>query len=152
MNTCNRYAICLNTFGSFECTCKPGFSGNGSHCVDIDECLIFDNADEVLCNNTGKCINTVGYYRCKCQNGYTNPEMSNGCIGNDFRSFNNFLVNNHYLPQILMNAYTKIVCPNLTSITIYATDLACAAIYQEALYANVLKDLNLMMQIIIALV
>ena len=30
---CNADAICHNTEGSFTCTCKPGYSWNGSSCV-----------------------------------------------------------------------------------------------------------------------
>ena len=26
-------ANCRNTYGSFECVCKLGFTGNGSHCI-----------------------------------------------------------------------------------------------------------------------
>ena len=29
---------CINTVGSYECVCENGYAGNGSHCVDINEC------------------------------------------------------------------------------------------------------------------
>jgi len=29
---CDENATCSNTDGSFSCTCRPGFSGNGSFC------------------------------------------------------------------------------------------------------------------------
>ena len=29
----NANAVCKNTEGSFECTCKPGYSGNGVNCT-----------------------------------------------------------------------------------------------------------------------
>ena len=32
-NSCNVHADCLNTFGSYECTCKTGFSGDGRSCL-----------------------------------------------------------------------------------------------------------------------
>ena len=33
VNNCNANADCNNTEGSFECTCKPGYSGNGVDCT-----------------------------------------------------------------------------------------------------------------------
>ena len=32
MHNCHIYANCANTIGSFTCSCKPGFSGNGTFC------------------------------------------------------------------------------------------------------------------------
>ena len=29
---CSEYAECVNTEGSFECVCKPGFTGDGITC------------------------------------------------------------------------------------------------------------------------
>jgi len=29
---CSRDATCTNAPGSYKCTCKPGYSGNGFHC------------------------------------------------------------------------------------------------------------------------
>ena len=29
---CSEYAKCVNTEGSFECVCKPGFTGDGVTC------------------------------------------------------------------------------------------------------------------------
>ena len=31
-HTCHEKATCQNTPGSFSCTCKPGYSGNGAFC------------------------------------------------------------------------------------------------------------------------
>ena len=31
-NNCSNNAICINTKGSFNCSCKPGYSGNGHDC------------------------------------------------------------------------------------------------------------------------
>ena len=32
VDNCNDNADCINTDGSYRCSCKPGFSGDGSSC------------------------------------------------------------------------------------------------------------------------
>lgn len=50
-----------------KCVCKPGFTGNGLVCSDVDECVTakgcpyYEHAD---------CINTLGSYHCKCRKGF----------------------------------------------------------------------------------
>lgn len=34
-DNCHAAATCTNTKGSFGCTCKPGYSGNGVNCVGM---------------------------------------------------------------------------------------------------------------------
>ena len=36
-HNCDANAICSNTIGSFVCTCKPGYSGNGVKCTGETE-------------------------------------------------------------------------------------------------------------------
>ncbi|XP_035689588.1 fibrillin-2-like [Branchiostoma floridae] len=56
---------CVNTLGSYRCTCWNGYRLSGSKsCVDIDECS--RNTDGCQHN----CVNTYGSYRCTCRNGY----------------------------------------------------------------------------------
>ena len=35
---CHANATCANTVGSNKCTCKPGFNGNGTHCIGKQLC------------------------------------------------------------------------------------------------------------------
>ncbi|CBY36887.1 unnamed protein product [Oikopleura dioica] len=57
---------CVNTEGSFHCTCENGYHllSDGFTCIDDDECL--NETDE--CSQ--KCINTDGSYDCSCNQGY----------------------------------------------------------------------------------
>ena len=32
-NTCHENAQCINTEGSFTCSCKPGYTGDGVNCT-----------------------------------------------------------------------------------------------------------------------
>ncbi|XP_069465362.1 hemicentin-2 isoform X1 [Ambystoma mexicanum] len=49
---------CLNTLGSYQCACDPGYQLAGKRCTDIDEC-----AREV-CPAQQQCKNTPGGYLC----------------------------------------------------------------------------------------
>lgn len=58
---------CMNTEGSFFCQCPRGYSADedGSHCVDVDECL-----DPSVCAS-GLCSNFAGGFSCgSCPDGY----------------------------------------------------------------------------------
>ena len=56
----------MNTEGSYECDCPPGYDGDGWTCDDIDEC----NATNHNCSNYANCINDIGSYRCNCLSGF----------------------------------------------------------------------------------
>lgn len=32
-NRCSIHAECINTIGSYECECRPGYQGNGINCT-----------------------------------------------------------------------------------------------------------------------
>ncbi|XP_023819492.2 uncharacterized protein LOC101155537 isoform X2 [Oryzias latipes] len=63
---CHPNATCLNTIGSYSCTCKREFTGNGSYCMDIDECKISN-----ICHSRALCTNLIGGFICSCQFGFT---------------------------------------------------------------------------------
>ena len=55
-------ANCNDTFGSFNCSCDPGFTGDGLKCTDVDECEM--NLHD--CHVHGTCVNTDGSFNCLC--------------------------------------------------------------------------------------
>lgn len=59
-------ATCVNTPGSFQCTCGSGYrlKIDGVTCEDINECA----ERSVTCEQ--QCVNTNGTYRCDCYEGY----------------------------------------------------------------------------------
>ncbi|KAH9523872.1 hypothetical protein Btru_047284, partial [Bulinus truncatus] len=53
---------CINTVGSYNCTCFSGYQLVNGTCQDINECSL------KMCPQD--CINTVGSYNCTCFSGY----------------------------------------------------------------------------------
>ncbi|RXN22124.1 pro-epidermal growth factor-like protein [Labeo rohita] len=65
-------AECVNTAGGYFCQCKTGFSGDGHHCMDIDECRLVMHS----CDENAECLNAVGKYQCRCRPGFTGTGFS----------------------------------------------------------------------------
>uniref|UniRef100_A0A673CC44 Nidogen 1b n=1 Tax=Sphaeramia orbicularis TaxID=375764 RepID=A0A673CC44_9TELE len=58
-------ALCRYTGGSsFDCSCLPGFEGDGRTCRDVDEC------HQDRCHRDAICTNTQGSYTCQCRPGF----------------------------------------------------------------------------------
>ena len=75
-HNCHASAVCSDTFGSFECDCLNGFTGDGTSCVDTDECLT-----DGFCGDNSICINIIGGANCVCEDGYTDSD--GGCTDID---------------------------------------------------------------------
>lgn len=108
---CSNNADCHNTMGSYRCTCKDGFSGDGFYCsghtrntplhyilnyiVDfevIHECIlcsrtVFATADSDECAENGNlcesghCLNLPGGFRCECDMGFIPTPDGKACDG-----------------------------------------------------------------------
>ena len=61
---CDKNAECVDTAGSYECTCSSGYTGDGHTCLDIDECL----SDP--CDENATCTNNNGSFSCHCHTGF----------------------------------------------------------------------------------
>uniref|UniRef100_A0A3Q1FLS7 EGF-like domain-containing protein n=1 Tax=Acanthochromis polyacanthus TaxID=80966 RepID=A0A3Q1FLS7_9TELE len=63
---CHPLARCWNTPGSYLCQCPTGFTGNGSWCKDVDECVALPTP----CHPLAQCHNTPGSFVCVCKEGF----------------------------------------------------------------------------------
>ncbi|KAM8851962.1 mucin-like protein [Synchiropus picturatus] len=70
---CHKDAVCTSTKQNYTCTCKPGYTGDGHTCGDIDECL-----DLSTCPNAKfECVNKPGSVECACR--YQDTKDTDGC-------------------------------------------------------------------------
>ncbi|KAK2087253.1 hypothetical protein P7K49_033160 [Saguinus oedipus] len=68
---------CVNTPGSFECNCFPGYKSGFmmmKECLDVDECA----RDPLLCRG-GTCTNMDGSYKCQCPPGHELTAEGTAC-------------------------------------------------------------------------
>ncbi|EKX50295.1 hypothetical protein GUITHDRAFT_104106 [Guillardia theta CCMP2712] len=65
-DNCATHASCIDTYSSFECSCKPGYVGSGTVCEDEDECV----TQTGLCDAARTCVNTEGSFECLCKEGF----------------------------------------------------------------------------------
>ena len=75
---CHAEAVCINTVGSYNCSCGEGWLGDGKQCSDEDECL----RSPPVCHSDATCTNAVGSFSCSCKQGF----VGNGqeCAGGSF--------------------------------------------------------------------
>ena len=66
-NPCDTNAQCDDTVGSFTCTCKAGYTGDGTSCSNVDECSLGTHT----CHTNAECADTDGSHECTCKAGYT---------------------------------------------------------------------------------
>ncbi|XP_020835582.1 adhesion G protein-coupled receptor E5 isoform X2 [Phascolarctos cinereus] len=77
---CGKDADCVNTDGSYHCTCVPGYAfpsgeetfrnATMNNCQDVNECAPSMN---ISCGQNADCVNTNGGYHCACNPGYALP-------------------------------------------------------------------------------
>ncbi|XP_028397955.1 uncharacterized protein LOC114521651 [Dendronephthya gigantea] len=59
---------CVNTKGSYRCTCRAGYylMSDNRNCKDINECISNPNS----CGANTRCVNNPGSYTCPCLSGF----------------------------------------------------------------------------------
>ena len=78
---CSAFATCADTFGSYNCTCDLGWTGDGFNCTEVDECKNKIDAlraaapphligEYAYCDDDAFCTNTEGGYNCTCNDGF----------------------------------------------------------------------------------
>nr|XP_020835585.1 CD97 antigen isoform X5 [Phascolarctos cinereus] len=77
---CGKDADCVNTDGSYHCTCVPGYAfpsgeetfrnATMNNCQDVNECA---PPIRISCGQNADCVNTEGSYHCTCSPGYALP-------------------------------------------------------------------------------
>ncbi|XP_016308265.1 CD97 antigen-like isoform X2 [Sinocyclocheilus anshuiensis] len=83
---CGDHSKCVNTPGSYYCSCNDGFRSTTPNltaatgqCLDINECL--EKTHD--CSGDLECVNTIGSYNCSCRNGYRPSRLDADCLDID---------------------------------------------------------------------
>ncbi|XP_071830410.1 signal peptide, CUB and EGF-like domain-containing protein 3 isoform X3 [Apostichopus japonicus] len=75
--SCEENAVCMHTQRSYRCSCKDGYSRQGTSCIDVDECQIKNGGCVHTCNNL------PGTYECSCYPGFQLHSEGKDCIDID---------------------------------------------------------------------
>ncbi|KAK6631430.1 hypothetical protein RUM44_005957 [Polyplax serrata] len=97
---------CVNTFGSFMCSCNDGFRLDAvkAICVDINECQEMPD----ICG-VGFCINDDGSYHCVCPDGFMLLPNGKECL--DTRKENCYMqYNEEGCTHPMSHEQTRMVC------------------------------------------
>ncbi|TRY95883.1 hypothetical protein DNTS_021408 [Danionella cerebrum] len=79
--------LCIEKSDGVDCApCPEGYTGDGVHCEDVDECQLNP------CFSSVRCVNTVPGFRCEmCPRGFTGPELQG--VGVSFVQMNKQICN-----------------------------------------------------------
>ncbi|RMX59777.1 hypothetical protein pdam_00015351 [Pocillopora damicornis] len=61
----------INTVASYNCSCRPGFLGDGRLCHDVDECE--DGTEK--CDANAQCTNSLGSYESTYNSGFSGNDQ-----------------------------------------------------------------------------
>ena len=77
---CPRHdSTCVNTIGSFECSCNDGFKRNGDKCENINECDVPHHQNPCLSKQHSTCRDIHGSFECECNSGYESDTTDDEC-------------------------------------------------------------------------
>ena len=74
-----RAVACMNTEGSYSCTCAAGYTERGGGCEDVDECGMTPDPCGISDMAATSCTNTSGSFLCSCEDGYATMGQGSRC-------------------------------------------------------------------------